>query len=198
MRLFVAVDPGKAVIDQIERSLEKLRRVSPKSKWVHASDCHITLVFLGQIDDDRVPLFASALASATKKHQPFELVFKGGGSFGAPKNPRVLWSDVQGDLAALHALQADVTAAFLPLGFVSEDRPFKAHLTLARAREHGGDKALAECAQILQKSDFGRSPVNEVILFRSDLDSKGPKYTAIERVPLSAEDVSKPSRTPRG
>ena len=190
MRLFVAVDPGKEVMERIGRAIEKLRRASPASKWVQAKHCHITLVFLGQVEDERVAELGQILSGVAGRHKAFHLGFKGGGSFGAAHRPNVLWAGLEGDVDVLYALQKDLAAALIPFGHKPEARPYKAHLTLARARESGGDLGLAACVPPLQKSDFGHSGIAEIVLFRSDLSPSGPHYTPIFRAPLCPQNTS--------
>jgi 2'-5' RNA ligase len=184
VRLFVAVSPGTEVLERIERAMEELRGASPQSKWVRPSDCHITLAFLGQVDDAKVPAVVAAVEEAAAGHAPLSLRFGGGGGFGRPRRPRVLWASVEGDTEALAAVQKAVTGALEPLGFPPEDRPFKAHVTLARARNPGGDAGLAACAEDLAARDFGEARIEEVILFRSDLSPAGPRYTPVVRARL--------------
>ena len=184
MRLFVAVSPGNELCERIEQALETLRPLSPSSKWVRAENCHITLAFLGQVDDAKVPAVAAAVEGAAAGHAPLSLRFGSGGSFGRTRRPRVLWASVTGDTDALAAVQKAVVEALAPLGFPPEDRAFTAHLTLARARDQGGDAGLAACAEALQAIDLGETRVDEVILFRSDLSAAGPRYTPVIRAPL--------------
>lgn len=179
MRLFIAVDPGKEVLERIERALPRLRQKSPGSKWVHPKDLHITLVFLGETEDEKVPELCDILKRTAARHTPITLSFKGGGAFGSAHRPTVLWAGLAGDLDALHTLQKSLIEALVPFGHKPETRPFKAHLTLARARDAGGDHGLAACAAPLGQSDFGRARIGEIVLFRSDLEPTGPRYTPI-------------------
>jgi 2'-5' RNA ligase len=188
VRLFLAVSPGTDICERLGQAIEEVRGSSPRSKWVRASDCHITLAFLGQVDDAKVPAVVAAVLEAAARHAPLSLRFGGGGSFGRGRRPRVLWASVAGDVEALAAVQGSVAEALVPLGFPQEDRPFKAHVTLARAREAGGDAGLAACAEALGGRDFGEARVAEVILFRSDLSPAGPRYTAVVRAPLGGAE----------
>jgi RNA 2',3'-cyclic 3'-phosphodiesterase len=186
MRLFVAVDPGPSVAAELDRASTDLRAHSPNSKWVAAENCHITLVFLGQIDDEKLPDVARAVEEATRGHAPLTLRFKGGGGFGGSRKPRVLWVGVEGDVDALAAIQKDVEAALVlaPLGVKPEDRAFKPHITLARARNQGGDAGLLASAEAIRERDFGEARIQEIIVYKSDLSPKGPRYTAMARAPL--------------
>src|SRR5262249_15155359 len=126
---------------------------------------------------------SAAIASVALRHAPFELRFAGAGAFGG-KRPRVLWAGVAGPVDALAAAQRDVVSALSPLGFPPEDRPYSAHLTLARARDPRGDPALAACAAALARDDFGPTRVEAIMLYRSELSPKGPTYTAVATLPL--------------
>lgn len=184
MRLFIAVDLSEIVRERIALAVAELQTSSPTSKWVRPSDCHLTLVFLGDTDDDKVPAIIAALGSAASRSAPFALRVRGGSSFGDPRRPRVLWADVSGEIAALAALQREVERALVPLGHTPEGRGFTAHCTLARARSRGGDAGLAVCAEALRSYDFGETRVEEVILYRSDLSPDGVRHTALARSPL--------------
>ncbi|RYZ42324.1 MAG: RNA 2',3'-cyclic phosphodiesterase, partial [Myxococcaceae bacterium] len=149
MRLFTAVTLGDALTARAEQGIERLRAHAPDAKWVRPEGVHLTLLFLGDVDPSCESLLQEALAPVGTRHAPFMLSVGGGGTFGAPEHPSVLWADVHGEVAALKALQADIAAALEPLGFTSEHAGYTAHLTLARARRPHGDPALAACARML-------------------------------------------------
>lgn len=185
MRLFVAVSPGVDVLRRIEHLLDALRPKAPSAKWVKADSLHVTLTFLGEVPAETASKIGEALSAEATAHAPFELQFKGGGSFGRPSRPRILWASCDGDIAALRGLQQGVSNALVPLGYVPEEREFNPHLTLARSREHAGDPALARCVPGLQNEDFGAVTVNEVVLYESRLTPAGPHYEALLRARLT-------------
>lgn len=183
-RLFIAVDPGKDVLANVERVMTRLRSKSPGSKWVKPEGMHVTLVFLGDVPDEQVDAVAKAAGEVAKKHSPLGLKFEGGDSFGSPKKPRVLWVGVTGDVDRLIAIQKDLADALKPLGYEGEDRPFSPHLTLARAGEQRGDAPLADCAAVLAKETFGETAIGALVIYRSDLSPKGATYTALHELGL--------------
>lgn len=185
LRLFVAVDPAPEVRDRLRDAIARMRPSAPSAKWVDAGSLHVTLAFLGDVEEARVAEHSAAIAAVASRHAPIDLSFRGAGGFGG-KKPRVLWVGVEGGVASLAEAQRDLSAALVPLGFTSENRPFTAHLTLARARDPRGDAGLAACAEALAGEDFGATRVTEILLYRSDLSSKGAKYTALSSAPLSA------------
>ena len=96
---------------------------------------HLTLAFLGEVADDHVPELQQRLARAAGRHPPLTLRFAGSGRFGG----RVLFMALDGDVQGLKRLAASAGAAARRVGIAVEDRPYRPHLTLARAAAGGGD-----------------------------------------------------------
>lgn len=184
MRLFVAVTPGPDVLARISAGVHGLRGQAPSAKWVGPEGMHLTLAFLGERDPGDAPKLGEALAAAAASHAPFVLRWRGGGAFGRPGRPRVLWVGCEGDTGALRALHQSVVSALGPLGYVPDRPGFEAHLTLCRAREQGGDRRLVQCVDALRDQDFGESRVEEIELYESRLSPAGARYTAVSRAPL--------------
>jgi 2'-5' RNA ligase len=181
MRLFTAVTLGSAVEAKAAAGLERLRLLAPKARWVKPEGFHLTLVFLGEVSEAQLPAIGEALTPVSHHHTPFTLTIQGGGCFGAPRHPHVLWAGVQGNTAALEALQAEVASVLEPLGFPREKRMYKAHLTLARSKEPRGDAAFLECQRVLEKEHWGDGRVEHLILF----ESKAGRYVPRLELPLA-------------
>jgi 2'-5' RNA ligase len=181
MRLFVAVTLGEIIETQATTAIARLKGLAPRARWVLPTNLHLTLSFLGDVEAERVPPLSEALGRVGPLHAPLVLTIEGGGGFGSPGHPRVLWAGVGGDTKALGALQADVAEALKPLGFEPEHREYTAHLTLARAKIPRGDRELAECVRALQGEKWGEARVDRLILFES---LKGKYHPRVE-VPLS-------------
>ena len=181
MRLFVAVTLGDTIETQASAALPRLKGLAPRARWVPPTNLHLTLSFLGEVEAERVPAVKDVLTRVGPAHAPLVLRIEGGGSFGTPAHPRVLWAGVGGDTKALGALQADVAEGLKPLGFEPEHREYAAHLTLARAKVPRGDRQLAECVHALQGEKWGEARVDRLLLF----ESLGGKYHPRAEVPLS-------------
>ncbi|AKU92140.1 RNA 2',3'-cyclic phosphodiesterase [Vulgatibacter incomptus] len=184
MRLFVAVDPDDEIRAGIRREVERLRGLSPDSKWVRPEGMHLTLAFLGEIDEPVVPDLEEVVVRVAARHPPITLEGTGGGAFGSAKRPKVLWGGLSGEVGALAALKGDLEQALVPFGYSPETRPFVPHLTLARSRNHYGDHSLAACVSPLEEWELGRFQVGELILYQSVLSPEGAQYTALRRAPL--------------
>ncbi|AUX24280.1 hypothetical protein SOCEGT47_048170 [Sorangium cellulosum] len=194
MRVFVAVDPGAELLARVGELLREISPLAPSAKWVEPAGLHITLAFMGEIGEERLPLVIAA-ASVAGFHRPLTLRIEKGGAFGARRRPRVLWLGVGGAVSALSAIHRDLEQALsLSTGYVPEDRPFAPHLTLARSRDPRGDPALEACAQRIEGVDFGETQVRELVVYQSELTPKGARYTALARVPLEGIGAADPGR----
>lgn len=130
MRLFVALPIQERAAAELKDWVSRHRQTLAFRKWTHPLDYHITLQFLGETSEAQAEQLQAALSGV--RAQPFELELAGGGVFGQPSAPRVLWSGVRGDSERLASLHHTVVQATKPLGFVPEERPYAPHITLAR------------------------------------------------------------------
>lgn len=189
LRLFVAVPLPSELKQPLSNWSEKLRQELPFRKWVHSSDLHITLQFLGDAPSRQLHAIADALRSGTfSGMSSFELTLDRLRLFGRTDNPSVLWIGVTGGLSPLHALQQAVVSALAPLGFKAESRPYHPHITLAR--NYNGvrpfdqelpDRFAAPAAP--DGAPLGWT-VDHIVLYSSNLNQPPPFYKELERVPL--------------
>jgi 2'-5' RNA ligase len=182
IRAFVAVLLPDALREQLGREIGRLRDVAPDVAWVADPNLHVTLKFLGQIDEARVPAIADAIRAATSRAPAFEVGVRGLGAFPSPSRPRVVWAGLE-EAGALDALAGEVDRALAALGMPRESRPFAAHVTLGRVREPRRYPGLAEA--LARPADFGRLPVTRLSLMRSDLHPGGARYTEVTSVVLA-------------
>ncbi|WNR46781.1 RNA 2',3'-cyclic phosphodiesterase [Paenibacillus roseipurpureus] len=132
IRLFVAVPIPSSIKQAIDTWMEEIKPHFPFRKWVHPSDLHITLQFLGDTPADLAPQIMLALEQISKESSPLTLRLAPLGTFGRPPHPSVLWAGISGDVEGLHSLQQQVVRALIPMGFTPEERTFHPHMTLAR------------------------------------------------------------------
>jgi 2'-5' RNA ligase len=149
----------------------------PEFRWVRPENLHLTLRFLGAVEAARLDDIEARLRGLPA--HGFELALMGTGSFGSGRWKRVLWIGVTGAEPAA-ALAARIEDACVASGLEPEARPFRAHITLARARDRRGapEPALAE-----PPATRPWRPPNYV-LFQSKLGPGGPQYLALTRFPL--------------
>jgi RNA 2',3'-cyclic 3'-phosphodiesterase len=190
MRLFVAVEIHPAVAAEAGRVVDVLRtRAQAQSRaarvtWVTADRMHLTVRFIGQVDDGQAAAISEALAAPVAV-RPFELTLAGTGAFPPRGAPRVLWAGLESGRNHLLELERAVTARLAPLGIPREDRPYSPHLTLARVREPAGLRTAALLDELTDHA-FGTTPVEAITLFESRLSPKGPTYVPLMRSALQA------------
>ncbi|MGW6060718.1 RNA 2',3'-cyclic phosphodiesterase [Streptomyces sp. NPDC055189] len=130
VRVFIALAPPDDAKQELAEVLGPAYQAHPRMRWNRIEDWHITLAFLGEVPASVVELLSTPLARLAAARRPLTLTLRGGGHF----DERVLWSGIGGDLDELHVLATEVRAVVGDCGMAPPDRPFRPHLTLARAR----------------------------------------------------------------
>lgn len=179
MRLFLAVELSEAVRQSLAALQTELRKRCPGWRWVRAESLHLTLRFLGEVDEERDAACRRLWREAVGRFGPFELGLSELGRFPPAGRPRVLWIGARAEPErTLGELAAALEDAARSAGFPAETRPFRPHLTLARAerRPRVPDPAPA--------GDVPVQSVEEIVLFRSRLGPGGARYTALDRFAL--------------
>jgi 2'-5' RNA ligase len=148
---------------------------------VAESNVHVTLKFLGQVDEPRLPAVIDALGVVARS-RGFDVDVRGLGAFPSAARARVVWAGLDA-ARPLAALAAAIDGALAELGFPRESRPFAAHVTLGRVREPRRQPALGDA--LTRGGDFGRLPVTAVSLMRSELHPRGARYTELARIALA-------------
>ena len=188
MRLFVAAAVSEDVRIASEAVGQELRRrIDPevRASWIPAGKMHLTVRFIGEVEDRRVPAVIDALAPPLPI-APFDVVFGGCGAFPPSGPPRVFWIGVDRGLDQLRQMHDEFNRRLLPQGFLADDRPFNAHLTLARVTQvpRGSARTTREALAVLPVPAL-RSAVDRAILFQSRLSPRGAAYARLLDVPCA-------------
>ena len=186
IRAFIALTLDSKVIEKIADTSTRLRPEISGVRWVAPANFHLTLKFLGGIDESMVEPIEARLREQLRLFPRFSINVKGLGVFPNPKQPRVLWVGLTGD--RLVALASKVEAALQQLGFTPETRKFTPHLTIGRWRQtERAPGSLIQQLETWRVYEFGKSNVENVNLIESVLKPKGASYNHLATVPLSAE-----------
>jgi 2'-5' RNA ligase len=184
LRLFIAARPP----DDVLRGLNELsgRLGSPRDgvKWVRGEGVHLTLKFLGSVDDAMVPAINEAAARCAAGAGEIRLSVGRVGFFPDMRRPRVIWVGLAGDVERLVAVQKALEDACFDLGFAKEGRAFRPHLTLGRVKER---LSVDTIKKIEQHKDvaLGDMVVDAIELIKSDLFPSGAVYTTLSHYPLT-------------
>lgn len=146
---------------------------------------HITLNFLGDVDETEIPKVCKLVKNAVAGQKSFELVVQGLGCFPAPEKPKVVWLGSEEGADSLTQLNHVVGQAMLEMRFPLDRNDYHPHLTLGRIRR-GGRWNQAFTNSLTEHSAFvaGSCHVSDVIVYSSFLDRIGPTYTALSTISL--------------
>lgn len=178
----MALRPPPDVLDELTEFIAPRQAEWPDLKWVRRDLLHVTLAFLGEVDDRTLDRLLPRLDRAAGRYQRLTLSFAGGGAFpGGGAHARVLWTGLYGDRRTLARLAASVAAAGSRAGSpFGEHKGFRPHLTLARCRRPTDVRPLIEdlCA-------FAGTPwsAESISLVRSHLGTE-IRYEALRTWPL--------------
>ena len=177
-RVFCAIDVPHNVRARLMAYVNELREEFPhaKASWSRPDNIHLTLKFLGEIPQSRVDSLSKAAEHAARSLEPFTVRLDGTGVFPTHDAPRVLWVGIEDPDAGLGKLYRALESECRAAGFPREQRPFHAHITIARIRRT--DAGSRDLAHRHRKLAFTSDPfkVNTLRVIRSILDSRGSRY----------------------
>jgi 2'-5' RNA ligase len=190
VRLFVAVEIGETLsarVATLSTELQKRARDTAwraKITWIPADRMHLTVRFIGEVDDTRGAAIRETLNTPLSV-SAFDLTLAGAGAFPKGGAPRVLWVGVTRGREELLNVEREVSERLEASGVPPEERAYNPHLTLARVREPAGLRSV-RLLDGLTDRHVGSVQVDAITLFQSKLSPKGPTYTPLLRIPLEA------------
>lgn len=183
-RLFVAVDPSEAAVADLARVVDGLHVARARARVTARSLWHVTLAFLGDVEESRVGDAVAALRGAAGHARRFRLRIAGGGTFPRSRD-HVMWAGLDGDVEGLGLLARLVRMELRRARLWYDERPYRPHLTLARP----GERVPADHVErdVVTLAGY-RGPswsVTEVHLMRS-FGGPHPRYERVTTVSLPA------------
>jgi RNA 2',3'-cyclic 3'-phosphodiesterase len=181
MRLFIAIE----LPDDVKKGLGRLRVDVPGARWVPVDQIHLTLAFLGEVEEADLGRLNEELA---RIHVPiFQLRFSGTGCFPDRRRPRVLWIGLEPE-PRLIQLAAQICEAVLACGISQEERPFSPHITLARLKIPAPSETGAFLDQN-RKLEIPALRVRQFALFQSRLTPQGAQHIPVRKFPLEVSGL---------
>jgi RNA 2',3'-cyclic 3'-phosphodiesterase len=198
-RLFVAIGLPEEIKKKLEEIQKQLRRFAIDAKWVKPEGIHLTLKFLGYVEQERIPQINNLLRKISLHYSFYPnrnldpapdldpnrepgivgvIQLKGLGFFPNARRPNVLWAGLV--CPGIEALQQEMENELATIGFEKENRPFSPHLTLARFREPKGLIQLAQEAEKFNEVLLGEFQPTHFSLYQSVLNPHGAQYTVLE------------------
>lgn len=183
IRSFIAVQLSDELKTGIGNTITIFKKTGADVKWVRQENLHITLKFLGNIDEGQIGPIGSRISDIALKHTNFDFTLTGTGAFPDYRKARVLWIGIR-DHNHLLSVVRDLDEAMEREGFDRERRPFSPHITIGRVRSPRGiDKLAAELVKY-KNMDFGTQSAGSIHLVKSILKPGGAEYNTISSAPL--------------
>ena len=181
-RVFCAVELPDYVRERLREHIQRVRAAVPDAaaSWTRVENIHLTLKFFGNVDVGRIPAISDAASRAVEDFSPLHIRVATTGVFPKPSRAQVLWIGVSDPSGELSSLQRQLEDECAKKGFDKEGRAYRPHLTIARLRKPEGARQLAD-AHLQMEFEPIEIELNELLVFRSELSSKGSRYTAISR-----------------
>jgi len=182
-RLFLAIpiqteDNGFIpLLNDLRRRLSHEDRIN----WVHPTNIHLTLKFIGETPPQDEPKIIEAVTKAVERHHAFTMDFNHTGIFGARYAPRVLWLGMQQTPEELLSLEEDILTAFDGIGYHRDRQNFVPHITLGRIKDLCEKQYFQKVVHAIEQKTYIHQEVNEIILFQSILRHEGAVYKVIKK-----------------
>jgi 2'-5' RNA ligase len=189
MRTFIAISLPAHIKERLASLQNQLKATGADIKWVEPQNIHLTLKFLGEIDDEKLEKTSSILENVAKDKNSFQIRIYSLGAFPKIISPRVIWVGIdKGDRQTQEIAKA-LEEKIVKIGIPKEDRAFSSHITIGRTRSGLNREGLVKEMNYLADS-FGKEnlefSVNKISLFKSTLTPKGPLYEVLKEAILSA------------
>lgn len=178
-RLFVGVWLPAALRDDVIRFMNSAERSSRGFKWTRSEQLHFTLKFLGEVQEERINRLNQELAQVAEGVPPFCLALGKPGCFPNVHHPRIVWLGAELGGPELERLAVGVENATLRAGCAAADKPFVAHLTLARSKPGALQLVLPDEAKF-----ENQGPIHSFCLIESQLTPTGSIYRTRAEFPL--------------
>lgn len=184
MRLFIAISFPKELKEMAWKEVQQLKKTYPQISWVKQNNIHLTLKFLGKVEDSKLPKIKKAMSEAVKNSPPFKLNFTDYGYFD--KGYLVVWLGIH-PCRELLDLVSKIDEGTKKLGFSKEKRPYSPHITLGRGKRLAKPLTaeIKEEIKILNSPGITSYMVSEITLMQSSLSPKGAIYNPIAKFALS-------------
>ena len=187
IRTFLALPLEEGIVSKLVKVQHVLMDAGAKVRWVDHENLHVTVKFLGYVQDKHLNDVCQAAKEVAQAVDPFDFTVRGISAVPPTGQLRMVWVHIDDHGGAMAKLNEVAEKVFAGLGFKQENRQFRPHLTLGRVK--GGlnvDKLRAAAAEFAEE-DFGIQGADELIVFSSRLAHEGPEYQPLATIGLGGE-----------
>jgi 2'-5' RNA ligase len=181
-RTFLGIDIGPAIRQSVSDLQRQLHRTGADVNWTSPDLMHVTVLFLGDLNDRELVTVCRIAAEIAAREPRFTMRVRGTGAFPTPRRPKTLWAGIADESGTLQSLHRQLEARLIDaIGYRPEERGYTPHLTLGRVKPQSDTTVLAAELGRLSEWDGGEVLVQELRIYRSELRREGPEYTVIGR-----------------
>jgi len=185
-RTFISITVPENLKGGIGSLLERLKEEEgSRVRWIKADSAHVTLKFLGDVDQDQVEPIIVSLTQSVEGIHPFTVKIREMSAFPNPAYPKVIWLGLSESTGRLKELVTRVNDGLERFGFEREDRGFHPHLTLGRVKSLNRKGPLIRKIQEFRNHEIGSMEVDRIFLMRSDLNPRGAVHMSLGEIPFS-------------
>ncbi len=187
MRLFIAIEIPHEIKAALAAAQNHLRQIRADVSWTKPENIHLTLKFLGEVEESRLNEIRQVMNDAVSETSLFSLGLQGMGVFPDERQPRVLWAGLTGAIEQLQKLQRRLDGGLRQINVSDGNNDFHPHLTIGRIKSNRNTRELLAEAQqyALPALSFN---VSEIVLMKSELHPAGARYMVLIRAPLERTD----------
>ena len=181
-RTFIALEMNEDLQRHLNGVIRQVAQVLPDVRWVNAMGVHLTLAFLGELDDEQLASAEQAAETVAQRHHPFSYSLSHLGVFGSQRAPRVIWMGIDEPTGALIAVHRALQQELIQHGFEVDSRPFSPHLTLARVKSPLKTDEQQQLQRLLSKEQANASKqytAHALHVVKSELLRSGAHYTVL-------------------
>lgn len=183
IRSFISIDLHDDLRAKIESLVKLFKETGADIRWVKIKNLHLTLKFLGVIEDHQLVPISSRIREIAGRFNDFSFSLTGTGTFPDLNRPRIIWIGIK-DHSNFQKLTKELERAMKEEGFDKEKRPFSPHITVGRVRSlRGIDKLMIELVKY-RSMDFGSQHIGAIHLMKSTLTKEGAEYSTLSSAPL--------------
>lgn len=184
MRCFIAIDFPEEIKKEFRKILEVVSPLSKDVKWVPIENIHVTIKFLGEVEDTLIQKISQRLIEVSCRHNPFSIEIKGVGMFPNERRPNVLWVGINKP-EPLTNLYQDIEDSLIDLGFSKEKREFSPHVTIGRVKNPKNITPVIKTLNEYRDKVFGIATITDFFLMKSILLPLGAKYSKLSTFKLT-------------
>lgn len=179
LRTFTAIEIIPGIAGVLNDFQKQIKLAHDKAKLTRQENIHLTMVFLGTMFQEQVPVVSEAIETISKEFQPFDTMIAGTGFFGSRRSPRIVWAGIKKNADIITSIYNRLADELRKRGFTIEDRPYSPHITLARIQSGYDPEKLLAVLERNRDIDFGPQKIERIVLMNSELRPAGPVYSIL-------------------